>query len=74
LQRCPDLAHLENIISTPYQMNNGLQEVTMSAGRTDFAQVVCVSDRRHLTFSDRHLSQEATLLILVAMVKLHFAG
>jgi hypothetical protein len=71
LHRCPDLAHLYSLISTHY-----CKEMNMSVGRTDFAHVVCVSDRRHLTFSDRHLSHEAMLgcLFLGGMLKLHFAG
>ena len=42
---------------------------------TNFAHVACVSSRTHLTFNDRHLSQDAVLdwLFLGAILEDHLA-
>lgn len=43
---------------------------------TYFAHVACVSSRTHLTFSDRHLSQDMVLdwLFLGAILEIHLTG
>jgi hypothetical protein len=43
---------------------------------TYFAHVACVSSRTHLTFNERHLSQDTVLdwLFLGAILEIHLAG
>jgi len=50
------------------------KNVSRIAVWTNFVHVACGSDRTHLTFNDRHLSQDMVLdwLCLGAILKTHF--